>query len=86
MASNKIQENKDALNKIKHHLKWEELEVGGKYHIPRIMTINRMDIVVTSKGEDSLKFKLLNSTTDTTEKTMHKTSIFARFLVKKRRY
>lgn len=85
MGKNAIQENKDALNKIKHHIAWDTIEVGKVYHIPPILTIKRMDIQITSKEEDTLKFKLLNGT-DKEEKTMHRTSIFARFLVKKRGY
>jgi hypothetical protein len=83
---NTIKSKQNELKKIKHHLDWTELEINKVYHIPPIITIERMDIEITAIDGDDIKFKRVDSTTDKTEKSMKKTSILSRFLVKKLKY
>ena len=84
---NTVKSKATELRKIKHHIAWENLEVNKIYHIPPIITIERMDIQILGfDGNDGIKFKRVDNTTDKEEKVMKKSSILARFLVKKRGY
>jgi hypothetical protein len=88
MAERTIKDSQNELKKIKHHINWDDIEVNRIYHIPPIITIERMDILITEKDEKDgkIKFQRIDSTTDVSEKAMHSSSILARFLVKKKRY
>lgn len=80
MATRKISDYKDELSRVKHHVSFDDIEVGKVYHIPPIVSIERMDIKIVKKTEDKIVFNVLGST-DASDKDMHKTSILARFLV-----
>ena len=45
-----------------------------------------MDIKITAIEGDDIKFKILNSPNDAEEKSMKKSSILSRFIVKKINY
>ena len=83
---NTVKSKASELRKIKHHIAFEDLEVNKTYHIPPIITIARMDIQILDIKDDGIKFKRVDNTTDKEEKIMKKSSILARFLVKKRGY
>ena len=86
MAEKKtVKDNAAELRKIKHHLPLDKLEVNKIYHIPPILTIERMDIQILGVEGDDIKFKRVDGT-DKTEKSMKKSSILSRFLVKKLGY
>lgn len=86
MAEKKtVKDNAAELRKIKHHIALDKLEVNKTYHIPPILTIDRMDIQILAVEGDDIKFKRVDST-DKTEKSMKKSSILSRFLVKKLPY
>jgi hypothetical protein len=86
MADKKtVKDNAAELRKIKHHLPLDKLEVNKIYHIPPILTIERMDIQILGVEGDDIKFKRVDGT-DKTEKSMKKSSILSRFLVKKLGY
>ena len=86
MADKKtVKDNAAELRKIKHHLPLDKLEVNKIYHIPPILTIERMDIQILGVEGDDIKFKRVDGT-DKTEKSMKKSSILSRFLVKKLPY
>ena len=86
MAEKKtVKDNAAELRKIKHHIALDKLEVNKIYHIPPILTIERMDIQILGVEGDDIKFKRVDST-DKTEKSMKKSSILSRFLVKKLGY
>ena len=83
MAEKKtVKDNAAELRKIKHHIALDKLEVNKIYHIPPILTIERMDIQILGVEGDDIKFKRVDGT-DKTEKSMKKSSILSRFLVKK---
>jgi hypothetical protein len=87
MAEKKtVKDNAAELRKIKHHIALDKLEVNKIYHIPPILTIERMDIQILGVDGDDIKFKRVDSTTDKAEKSMKKSSILSRFLVKKLGY
>lgn len=81
---NTIKNKQGELKKIKHHVL--DLKVDETYHIPPIMTIERMDIKITSIDGDDIKFKRVDGSNDVSEKSMKNTSILSRFLVKKLKY
>lgn len=82
----KIKDHIDELKVIKHHINPQELEVGSEYHVPPFFSIKRMDIMITSKDNNVVKFKIINETTEKEEKTMEYSSILSRFLVKKMKF
>lgn len=86
MAERKIKDYINELKVIKHHISAQDIEVGEEYHVPPIISIKRMDIVITSKEGDVIKFKITNDTTQKDEKTMEYSSILSRFLVKKMKF
>lgn len=81
---NTIKNKQGELKKIRHHV--TDLKVDETYHIPPIMTIERMDIKIVGIEGDDIKFKRVDSNTDIGEKVMKKSSILSRFLVKKLKY
>jgi hypothetical protein len=81
--SKKIKDYINELKVIKHHINPQELEVGKEYHVPPFISIKRMDIVITSKADGIIKFKITSGSTEKDEKTMEYSSILSRFLVKK---
>lgn len=87
MANEKsLKNNATQLRQIKHHIDIDKLEVNKIYHIPPIITIERMDIQILAIEGDDIKFKRVDNTTDKDEKSMKKSSILSRFLVKKLPY
>lgn len=85
MAKRSIQEMKEELQKIKSITSWEEVEVNRIYHIPPIVTLERRDVVILSKTDKEATYKRVD-VDDDTEGKMHKTSVFARFLIKKKAF
>ena len=45
------------LQRSKGIIKWEDIVVGFKYHIPPIAGTSRKDIIVISKDNSSLKYQ-----------------------------
>ncbi len=82
----KLKDHIDELKVIKHHIVPQELEVGSEYHVPPFFSIKRMDIIITSKEDNVVKFKITSSTSEKDEKTMEFSSILSRFLVKKMKF
>ena len=82
-TSKKIKDHMDELKIIKHHIKPQDLEVGKEYHVPPFFSIDRMDILITSKEGSKISFKI---TGETTEKAMEESSILSRFIVAKHSY
>jgi hypothetical protein len=80
-----VQELKTELQKIKSITPWEEIEVNRIYHIAPIISLERRDVLITSKGTDEATYKRVD-TDDEKEGKMHRTSVFARFLVKRKKF
>jgi hypothetical protein len=77
---------KEELKKIKGHIEPSNLKVNKVYHIPPVISLERMDIMVLGLENDFIRFKRVDDTTDVGEKKMHKTSILSRFIVSKRKF
>ena len=86
MAESKIKAHMEELKVLKSHIAIEDLEVGSEYHVPPFLSIKRMDIVVTGKEGNIIKFKITSDSNSKVEKTMDKTCILTRFLVKNTKY
>lgn len=87
MAKNrKIKDYIDDLKVIKPHVLSNDIKVGDSFHVPPIISVKRMDIVITSKENNSFKFKITSDATETKEIVMDETSILSKFIVKKRKF
>ena len=85
MAKRSIQELKEELQKIKSITPWEDIEVNHIYHIAPIITLERRDVLILSKTADEATYKRVDSNDDK-EGKMHRTSVFARFMIKRKSF
>ena len=81
-----IESCKDDLKKIKPHIHPTNLKINKVYHIPPVITLERMDVIILGLEDDFIRFKRVDSSTDKDEKKMHKTSVLSRFLVNKKKF
>ena len=77
----RLQVLKKKLERVRSLTPWEDIKVGQIYHIAPLVTLERRNIKVISKTDDEITYQKLGTTVPT-ESKMHKTSIFARLLVK----
>lgn len=86
MAKRQIKDYINELKVINPHINPNDLQVGTEYHVPPIISIERMDVLITSNGEgNEIGFKIVDSK-DENEKTMDKTSILTKFLVPRKTF
>ena len=85
MAKRSIQELKEELQKIKSITPWEDIQVNHIYHIAPIITLERRDVLILSKTADEATYKRVDSNDDK-EGKMHRTSVFARFMIKRKSF
>lgn len=85
MAKRSIQELKEELQKIKSITPWEDIEVNHIYHIAPIITLERRDVLILSKTADEATYKRVDGSDDK-EGKMHRTSVFARFMIKRKSF
>lgn len=85
MTTRSVQELKSELQKLAHHTPWEKIEVGETYHIPPIISLERRDILILDKDEDYISYKRIDDI-EKKESKMHRTSVFSRFLVKRKSF
>lgn len=80
-----IVEFKSEIASLKSVTPWEEVKNDTIYHIPPIITLERRDIRIIKKCGDSATYCRVGDK-EQTERKMFKTSVFAKFLVKKKKY
>jgi hypothetical protein len=80
-----VQELKEELQKIKSITPGEEIEVARIYHIAPIISLERRDVLILTKTADEATYKRVD-TDDEKEGKMHRTSVFARFLIKRKQF
>ena len=80
-----IQELKEELQKIKSITPWEEVEVNRIYHIPPIISLERREVMIVTKTPDEATYRRVDGE-DEKEGKMHRTSVFARFLIKRKKF
>ena len=85
MAKRSVQELKEELQKIKSITPWEKVEVNRIYHVSPIISLERRDLLITSKNENEATYKRVDDN-ENKEGKLHKTSVFARFLIKKKSF
>lgn len=73
---------REKLKSIKTITKWEDIEVNKIYHLPPLMTGDkRKDILITSKSQYSISYKILNGNANYQINTFYPSSIEVKFLV-----
>lgn len=85
MSKRSIKDLKGELQKVKHITPWSEIKENEIYHIPPLITLERRDVKIISKREKEATYKVIGDTAST-ERTMHDSSVFARFLIKRKKY
>ena len=85
MAKRSIQELKEELQKIKSITPWEDIEVNHIYHIAPIISLERRDVLILTKTADEATYRRVDGDDDK-EGKMHRTSVFARFMIKRKSF
>ena len=80
-----VSELKNQIDNIKSVTPWESIEVNAVYHIPPLVTLERREIFIISKEGDSATYRRIGDE-EQKERTMAKTSVYAKFLVKRKKY
>lgn len=64
-------------------LEWDDLELNKVYHLPPVFYEKRKDIIITSKTETFMRYKVINKDSKkvmNTEYTVYKTNVWWKFL------
>lgn len=64
---------------------WDKIREGDIVHIPPIISLERRDICVLEKKDDELSYKRIDKV-NSEEGTLHRTSIFAKIMIKRKNY
>lgn len=80
-----VSELKEKIDKLKSVTPWESIEVNTVYHVPPLVTLERREIFILTKEGDSVTYRRIGDK-EQKERTMMKTSVFAKFLVKRKKY
>lgn len=85
MAKRTAQELKEELQKLPHMTLWNDVHAGEIYHIPPILGLERRKVLILTKSGNDATYKRVDDG-DKSERKMHKSSVFARFLVKEKKF
>lgn len=80
-----IQDLKEEFLTIKSVTPWTNVEVNAVYHIPPLINLDRRDIMILSKKDNNATYRRIGDTQQI-ERTLHKDSVFARFIVKRKKF
>ena len=80
-----ISEFKNEITNLRSVTPWEEIEANTIYHIPPIVSLQRREIMILKKNGNSATYRRIGDT-ELKERTMFDTSVFAKFLVKRKKY
>ena len=80
-----VSELKEKIDNLKSITPWESIEVNTIYHIPPLVTLERREIFILTKKGDSATYRRIGDK-EQKEPTMMKTRVFAKFLVKRKKY
>lgn len=80
-----VQDLKSEISALKSVTPWSEVVEKGVYHIPPIITLERREIVILKKNGNSATYKRIGDA-EQKERTMYDTSVFAKFMVKRKKY
>jgi hypothetical protein len=82
---NTVSELKEKIDKLRSITPWESIEVNKVYHVPPLVTLERREILILTKDGDSATYRRIGDK-EQKERTMMKSSVFAKFLVKRKKY
>ena len=82
---NTVSELKEIIDKLRSITPWESIEVNKVYHVPPLVTLERREILILTKDGDSATYRRIGDK-EQKERTMMKSSVFAKFLVKRKKY
>lgn len=85
MAKRSLQELKVELQKLKSVIPWNEIKADETYHVPPIISLERRDFYIIKKYKDKATYRKIGDT-ENQERTLHESSVFAKFLVKRKDY
>lgn len=85
MAKRSIQELKSELQKLPSVTPWDEIKANEVYHVPPLISLERRDLLILTKDGKKVTYKRIGDT-EQKERTMYDSSVFARFLVKRKKY
>lgn len=85
MAKRSIKEMKEELQKLPSVTPWEDIKENEIYHIPPLITLERRDLHILSKNGNSAVYVRVGDK-EKKERTLYDSSVFARFLVKRKKY
>ncbi len=80
-----VSELKEKIDNLKSVTPWESIEVNTVYYVPPLVTLERREIFILTKEGDSATYRRIGDK-EQKERTMMKTSVFAKFLVKRKKY
>ena len=80
-----IKDFKNKVTKLKPVTPWENINIQTVYHIPKLMALQPRDLLIIKKEGDTIHYIRLG---DKTKKQcqLKKTSVFAKFLVKRKKF
>lgn len=84
-AKERLEAFKDSMRGHGAITPWENIEVNSVYHIPPILTLSRRDVLIMEKTADSIKYKRIDDN-DKKEGNMARTSVYAKVLIKRKKY
>jgi hypothetical protein len=76
---------KESMKKHKAITPWDSIEVNCVYHIPPIKSLSRRDVLIMEKDNDTIKYKRIDDT-EKKEGNMARTSVYAKVMVKRKKY
>ena len=80
-----VSDLKERINDVRCVTPWENVEVNSVYHIPPLVTLERREILILTKDGDSATYRRVGDE-ENKERTMAKTSVYAKFIVKRKKY
>jgi hypothetical protein len=80
-----ISELKEKADTLKSVTPWENVEVNSVYHIPPLVTLERREIVILSKKGNSATYRRVGDK-EQKERKLMKSSVYAKFLVKRKKF
>ena len=81
----RLMEFKEKMKDYKPITSWDMIEENGIYHIPPVISLERRDIIIVKKNDDTITFKRIDNDVNK-EVTMARTSVYAKLLTKRHKF
>ena len=76
----KLRDKVTLIKSMPYKTKWDEICEGDVLHMPKLFSIQRKDMVVIKKTDDTVTYKVVGKEEN---KTFSRTSIYAHLITKK---